>query len=103
MGPSIPALVASGADTRLGRRCRYGKRVDRKRMSGRGNHFCFAGNCAQWKNGTLAQTLISPLTKQALGRWRSGGFSFSNPPRLVLGEAAWPPCHTQQQRDWTRP
>ena len=88
MGPSIPALVASGADTRLGRRCRYGKRVDRKRMSGRGNHFCFAGDCAQWKIGTLAQTLISPLTKQASGTVVIGGKIASSSFQLLPGASA---------------
>jgi hypothetical protein len=62
MGPSIPALVASGADARLERRCRYGERVDRKRMSGRGQPFLFRCQLCAVEIGALAQTLIS-LTK----------------------------------------
>jgi hypothetical protein len=69
MGPSIPALVVSGADARLRRRCRYGERINRKRMSRRGQPFFRWELCAV-EIGALAQTLIASLTKWALG-WRS--------------------------------
>ena len=86
MGPSIPALVASGADTRLGRRCRYGERVDRKRMSGRGQPFLFRWQLCAVEN-RHAGTNIN-LAAHKVG-FRSGVMAGSRVKRYYWKSLRW--------------